>query len=138
MGRLRGVVLAVIAAGCGSEVPEGAATDANDSAITDAGDTTDPTNPNDPPNPTVPGDPTDPDPPGAPPMTAPVMTFPSTIGGGATCSASFPEVSAKIQAWLDSVPDGYNEKLIAGRCYHVEHDLVLAEEVEPVLDVIAA
>lgn len=51
--------------------------------------------------------------------------LPSSIASQATCSATQPDQTAALQAWLDSVPDGAVARFPAGRCFRTEVPLVV-------------
>ncbi|MGH8985345.1 MAG: right-handed parallel beta-helix repeat-containing protein [Acidimicrobiia bacterium] len=46
--------------------------------------------------------------------------IPANIASGATCDPGLPDVSAQIQAWIDSLPNGATARLAPGRCYRTE------------------
>lgn len=68
-----------------------------------------------------------------PPNSA-VYTVPGDIQSGATCSPTMPEVSAQMQAWLDSLPNGAIAQLGAKRCYRTELPLMIRAKTGFTLD----
>src|SRR5919204_1996586 len=73
-----------------------------------------------------------PPPPGGQPPS--VSDIPNTIPSAATCSATMPEVSAQIQAWLDSLPNGVTARLGAKRCYRTELPIMIRAKTDYTLD----
>jgi hypothetical protein len=67
-------------------------------------------------------------------QTGAVRVIPGNIAHAATCDPSLPDVSAQLQAWLDSLPNRSVAQLGANQCYHSEYPITIGAKTNVIFD----